>query len=111
LPYNSQTCLPTKAKLPLVPRLIGDQITIEAGPSTGLSNKGGQKPEGGAKNQKGSHIFKILYWMFAAAKGPNVKWGAHISNGGPGTTGTTAGDGPASKHGDSKFPILLLNQL
>jgi len=30
---------------------------------------------GGAKNQKGSHIFKILYWMYAATRGPNVKWG------------------------------------
>jgi len=36
---------------------------------------------GGAKNQKeepktrrGSHILKILYWMNAATRGPNVKW-------------------------------------
>jgi len=36
---------------------------------------GGQKPEGGAKNQKGGHILKILYWMYAATRGPNVKWG------------------------------------
>jgi len=25
--------------------------------------------------------------MYAATEGPNVKWGAPISNGGPGTTG------------------------
>jgi len=30
---------------------------------------GGQKPEGG-------HIFKTLYWMYAATRGSNVKWGA-----------------------------------
>jgi len=35
---------------------------------------GGQKPEGGAKTQKGGHIFKIHYWMHAATVGPNVKW-------------------------------------
>jgi len=32
----------------------------------------GQKP-GGAKNQKGGHILKILYWMYAATRRPNVK--------------------------------------
>jgi len=31
--------------------------------------------------------------MYATARGPNVKWGARISNGG--TTGPPAGDGPA----------------
>ena len=48
---------------------------------------------GGAKNQewpktrRGGHIFKIQYWMYVATGGPNVKWGAPISNGGGGTTG------------------------
>ena len=46
-----------------------------AGPSPGFSSRGGQKPEGGAKRQKGDHIFKIQYWMYAATGGPNVKWG------------------------------------
>ena len=56
---------------------------------------GGQKPDGGAKNQKGGHIFKIQYWMYAATGGPNVKRGAPISNrGGGGTTSHPAGDGP-----------------
>ena len=50
---------------------------------------------GGAKNQKGGHIFKIQYLMYAATRGPNVKWGASISNGGGGTTGPPAGDCPA----------------
>jgi len=36
--------------------------------------------------------------MYAATRGPNVKWGAQISNGGPGTTGTPAGDGPDYKN-------------
>jgi len=32
--------------------------------------------------------------MYAATGGPNVKWGAPTSNGGPGTTGLPAGDDP-----------------
>jgi len=35
--------------------------------------------------------------MSAATGGPNVKWGAPISNGGLGTTGPHAGDGPAGR--------------
>ena len=58
---------------------------------------GGQKPEGGAKNQKGGgHIFEILYWMYAATTGPHVKWGAQISNGGAGTTASPSGDDPVA---------------
>jgi len=50
---------------------------------------------GGAKNQKGGHILKIKYWMYAATDGPNVKWeGQRFQMGGPGTTGPSAGDGP-----------------
>jgi len=47
---------------------------------------GGVKNQEGPKNRRGSHIFKIQYWMYAATRGPNVKWGAPILNGGPGTT-------------------------
>jgi len=25
--------------------------------------------------ERGGHIFKIQYWMYAATGGPNVKWG------------------------------------
>jgi len=50
---------------------------------------------GGPKTRMGGHILKILYWMYAATRGPNVKWGAQISNGRPGTTGRPVGDGPA----------------
>jgi len=58
---------------------------------------------GGDKNQKerpktrrgGAHL-KIQYWMYVTTGGPNVKWGAQISNGGAGTTGPPAGDDPAS---------------
>jgi len=70
------------------------EVSSCAGPSSGFSSRGGQKPDGGAKNQKGGHIFKILYWMYGATRGPNVKWRAQTANGGPGTTGPPAGDGP-----------------
>ena len=45
-----------------------------SGPSPGFSSRG-------AKNQKGGHILKIHYWIHVATGGPNVKWGAPISNG------------------------------
>ena len=32
--------------------------------------------------------------MYAATRGPTVKWEAQISNGGPRTTGPPAGDDP-----------------
>jgi len=32
--------------------------------------------------------------MYAATEGQNMKWRAQILNGGPGTTGSHAGDGP-----------------
>jgi len=35
--------------------------------------------------------------MHVATGGANVKWGAPISNGGPSTTGPSAGDGPVRK--------------
>jgi len=39
-----------------------------AGPSSGFSSRG-------AKNQKGGHIYKMQYWMYAATGEPNLKWG------------------------------------
>ena len=48
---------------------------LAAGPSPGFSSRGCQKPEGGVKNQKEVHIFKIQYWMYVTNGGPNVKWG------------------------------------
>jgi len=42
--------------------------TWPAGSSPGFSSRG-------AKNHKGRHIFETLYWMYAATRGPNVKWG------------------------------------
>ena len=74
---------------------------------------------GGTKNQKGGHIFKIQYWMYAPTGGPNLKWGAPISNGGPGTTGPPVGDGPVFKtliKNDTKlfcgvtFTLIFLKQ-
>jgi len=64
------------------------------GLSPGFSSREVQKPEGGAKNQKGGHILKMQYWMYAATGGPNMKWGALISHGRPGTTGPPAGNSP-----------------
>jgi len=36
--------------------------------------------------RRGDHIFKIglLFWMYRETRGPNVKWGEHISNRGAG---------------------------
>jgi len=59
-----------------------DDDLLPPDPSPGCSSRGGQKPEGGAQNQKGREIFKIQYWMYAATGGPNVKWRVPISNGG-----------------------------
>jgi len=59
-------------------------LALGAGQSPGFSSRGGQKPEGGAKNQKGGHIFEIQYWMYAVTGESNVKWGKSISNGGAG---------------------------
>jgi len=56
------------------------RIPCYSGPSPGFSSRWGQKPYGGAKNQRGGHIFKIQYWMYATTGGPNVKWGSPISN-------------------------------
>jgi len=48
---------------------------MQSGPSPGYSSRGGQKPKRGAKNQKGGHIFKTQYWIYAATGGQNVKLG------------------------------------
>jgi len=62
---------------------------LSPGTSPGFSSRGGQKPEGGPH-------FSNKVMDYAATGRPNVKWGAPISNGGPGTTGIPAGDGPDS---------------
>jgi len=55
-------------------------------PVARIYQQGGQKP-GGVKKQKGGHIFKIQYWMYAETGGRNVKWGGHrFQMVGPGTT-------------------------
>jgi len=61
-----------------------------------LAAGGGQKP-GEAINQKGGHIFKIQYWMYAATGGPNVKWGGtDFKWGDQAPLAPPAGDGPAT---------------
>jgi len=47
-----------------------------------LAARGTKNQKEGPKTRRGGHILKTLYWMYAAARGPNVKWGAQISNGG-----------------------------
>jgi len=43
---------------------------------------------GGAKNKKGGHILKILYWMYTATRWPKREMGRHrFQMGEPGTTG------------------------
>jgi len=67
--------------------LFQHSVVWTTGPSPEFSSKGDQKPEGGAKNQKEWHIFKIQYWMYVAIEGLNVKWGGTIFKwGGQGTT-------------------------
>ena len=64
------------------------------GPSPGFRSRR-PKTKKRAENQEGEgHIFKIQYWMYAATGGPNVKWGATISNGGSGHHCPPGGDGP-----------------
>ena len=63
--------------------------SLVAGPSPRFSSRG-------AKNQKGGHIFKIQYWMYAAT-------------GRPGTTGSPAGNGPACRpHATCKGVLCCL---
>jgi len=50
----------------------GPQLGLpDAGPPPGFSSRG--EKTGGAKIQKGGHIFKIQYWLYVATGGPNVK--------------------------------------
>jgi len=58
--------------------LNGPQLGRGPGPSPGFSSRGGQK------TKARGHILKILYWMYAATRGPNVKWATQISNRGAG---------------------------
>ena len=56
---------------------------------------------GGAKNQKGGHIFKIQYWMYEETGGPNVKWGGTDFKWGAGHHWPPAGDGPGHPQSDA----------
>jgi len=63
------------------------QDLAAGGPKT---RKRGQKPEGG-------HIFKILYWIYEATRGPNVKWwGTDLKWGSQAPLPPPAGDGPVA---------------
>jgi len=54
----------------------------EPGPSPGYSTWGGSKKRRRAQKPEGGPHFKNTVLDYAATKGPNVKWGAQISNGG-----------------------------
>ena len=58
-------------------------MRLGPGPSPGFSSRWANNQKEVPKT-RGGHILKILYWMYAANRGPNVKWGAQISNGGDG---------------------------
>ena len=67
-----------------------------AGPSPGFSSRGGQKPERGAKNQKGGGTFlKYSVGCMQQPVGQTWNGGHRFQMGGPGTTGPPAGDNPA----------------
>jgi len=69
----------------------------QAGPSPRFSSRGGHKPKGGAKNQKGGHILKYSIGCMQQQGGQTRNGGKPISKGGPGTTAPPAGDGPDHK--------------
>jgi len=81
-----------------------------AGLSPGFSSKGGQKPEGGG------YILKILYWMYAATRTPNVKGGGTDFKYGSGHHWPPAGDGLAQQRVGNvpntkaeRFPIRIID--
>jgi len=51
------------------------QERIYSGPSPEVHNRGGQRPKGW-----GTFSNTVQYWMYAATGGPNMKWGAQISD-------------------------------
>jgi len=70
-------------------RLSGDQARRQ-----NLAAAGGQKPEGGAKNQKGEHFKNTVLDVCSNRWAKGEMGGAPILNGGPGTTGPLSSDGP-----------------
>jgi len=46
-----------------------------AGPSPGCSSRGARNQKEGPRTRRGGHIFKVLCYMYATVRGPNVKWG------------------------------------
>jgi len=57
--YQKRFAFLQKYHLPRIKTSLG-QLSLKyiAGPSPGFSSKGGQKPEGGAKNQRGGTLLK-----------------------------------------------------
>jgi len=46
-----------------------------AGPLPEFSSRGAKNQKEGPKTRRRGHILKILCWIYAATRGPNVKWG------------------------------------
>jgi len=67
---------------------------VYSGPSSGFSSRGGQKPERGAKNQKGATFLKYSVGCMQQPVGQTWNGRRRFQMGGPGTTGSTAGDSP-----------------
>jgi len=99
IPHLEVTLLVQKCvgRVPKPKRGVGTPFhAFSPGPSLGFSRRGGQKPAGEAKNQKGDHIFKTQYWMYVATGGAKREMRAPISNRGAGHHCPPAGDDPGS---------------
>jgi len=64
---------------------------------------------GEAKNQKGEHILKILRWIYAATREPNVKWGDRFQMGSQAPLAPPLAMVLLSRR--SKFPEKMKNDL
>ena len=82
VPFCNIALMPPVAARDEIGREGCEISSLVACPSPRFSSRGAKNQMEGQK--KGRHIFKIQYWMYAATGGPNVKWGAPISNGGAG---------------------------
>jgi len=55
---------------------------VPPGPSPGFSSRGAKNQMEGPKTRRGSHIFKIRYWMYGATKGQTWNGGHRFQMGG-----------------------------
>ena len=55
--------------------MCSGSLLLEVDCHTHLQARRQDLAAGGAKNQKGGHIFEIHYWMYVATGGPNGNGG------------------------------------